>query len=338
MVPQRTSLVWAGLGFLVGCSDPTQSPLEPAAPPLSAHVQALATLVASEHKLTPSDGAAGDRFGGQSYQRCPISTLEATFHDHEVSAFAERIGDRWAGSMGTKEWTQIALTDEIRADLPPFLKPVFPYRLFLGHYVTEWHVAAVLHESFHAFQATVSPARFAAAGHSWKDQDRYWAADPPGRDAWRREIAALRQAVEATSDTAAARFARAFLAHRSARRDAHRLDSALVAYETRNEWLEGLAKYVELEAWRAPTADPSYVPRPELREDPDFRSYATFAQRWAQELDQMERQADRQGDTRFYYTGMAQAHVLDRLRPNWKREAMLGDDALEALLAGTLAP
>jgi len=46
----------------------------------------------------------------------------------------------------------------------------------------------------------------------------------------------------------------------------------------------------------------------------------------------MKRQVDQEGDTRFYYTGMAQATLLDRLSPDWKR-TMAEDVWLEDLLA-----
>ncbi len=38
------------------------------------------------------------------------------------------------------------------------------------------------------------------------------------------------------------------------------------------------------------------------------------------------------GDGRFYYTGMAQAIILDRLLPEWKTMAMNEDVFLENLI------
>jgi hypothetical protein len=50
----------------------------------------------------------------------------------------------------------------------------------------------------------------------------------------------------------------------------------------------------------------------------------------------MKNQAVIQGDTRFYYTGMVQAFLLDRLMPDWKNYIMeenvwLDDLLLEAI-------
>jgi hypothetical protein len=47
----------------------------------------------------------------------------------------------------------------------------------------------------------------------------------------------------------------------------------------------------------------------------------------------MKRMAGDDGDGRFYYSGMAQAVLLDRLMPGWKARAMQDSVFLEALLA-----
>ncbi|UCG23997.1 MAG: hypothetical protein JSW55_18005 [Chloroflexota bacterium] len=46
----------------------------------------------------------------------------------------------------------------------------------------------------------------------------------------------------------------------------------------------------------------------------------------------MKRQAGQEGDVRFYYTGMAQASLLDRLSPGWKELGMNDGVWLEDLL------
>lgn len=42
--------------------------------------------------------------------------------------------------------------------------------------------------------------------------------------------------------------------------------------------------------------------------------------------------ADDVGDGRFYYSGMAQAALLDRLLPDWKEQALTDGVFLEDLL------
>ena len=105
-----------------------------------------------------------------------------------------------------------------------------------------------------------------------------------------------------------------------------------MAFERRFEWLEGLAKYVELESWRQAAETAGYQPLPAVMDDSDFKDYDTFDRRWSQEIGQMKRQATREGDTRFYYTGMAQAILLDRLLPDWKGRVMEDGVWLEDLL------
>ena len=62
-------------------------------------------------------------------------------------------------------------------------------------------------------------------------------------------------------------------------------------------------------------------------------AYADFDGRWSLEIGQMKRQAGQEGDTRFYYTGLAQAALLDRLAPGWKEQVLEEGAWLEDLLA-----
>lgn len=269
----------------------------------------------------------GDTFQSQPYYRRRWS---------DPQAFTVLVGDRWVASMSTREWARISLMNQIRKDLPPLLKQIFPYRLAIPLYTSDWHIIALLHESFHAYQAEVAPARFEDAQRAYRDEARYWSVDPAMRDAWKAEMDRLAQAVQAPSDVEAAELARQFLVRREQRRRQHGLDPGLVDYERRLEWLEGLAKYVELTIWRQAATAPDYEPLSALADDPDFKGYATFERRWSQEMRQMQQQADREGDTRFYYTGMAQAFLLDRLMPGWKARIMAKDVWLEGLLGEAL--
>ena len=93
-----------------------------------------------------------------------------------------------------------------------------------------------------------------------------------------------------------------------------------------------VSKYLELEAWRQAATVAGYEPLGEMAEDPDFKAYDSFEQRWSQEIGQMKRQVGTEGVTRFYYTGMAQAMLLDRLYPGWKSQVMEEGIWLETLL------
>ena len=50
----------------------------------------------------------------------------------------------------------------------------------------------------------------------------------------------------------------------------------------------------------------------------DWQSRMSSTNRWSRELDQISRMAEDEGDGRFYYSGMAQAYLLDQLHLSWK--------------------
>ena len=70
-----------------------------------------------------------------------------------------------------------------------------------------------------------------------------------------------------------------------------------------------------------------------MQDDPAFKHYTTSERFWSAQLGEIRRLKNRSGETRFYYVGMAQAVLLDRLMPDWKPRVW--DDAvwLDALLA-----
>jgi hypothetical protein len=200
------------------------------------------------------------------------------------------------------------------------------------------YIGGELHESFHAFQAVEFRQRFEDAELAYPAGDRYWEQDPRMNAAWQAEIEALYEAVYAESDSTARSLARQFLELRQARRQHFLSDPDLVLYEQRFEWLEGLAKYVELHILRAADETTGYQPVPALLEETSFRNYSGIRQLYDQEMSQMKRQATAEGDSRFYYTGNAQAVLLDRWMPDWKSRAGQPGAWLEDLLAAALAP
>jgi hypothetical protein len=207
---------------------------------------------------------------------------------------------------------------------------VFPWRVLTQP--TETYVTLLLHESFQAYRSAAAPEAYRDALRSYLDDEAYWAEDEAMRDRWRSEVEALAGALTAGTDVESADLARAFLARRDARRGAVDAEAAMARFERRQEWHGGLAKYVELAAWRAAATTPGYAPVPSLADDPDFGRYAGFEGHWTHELDQLRNRATRPGSHRFYYTGMAQAHLLDRLAPGWKARVLEDGVWLESLL------
>ncbi len=266
------------------------------------------------------------------------------YHGHleKNQAFTVKIGDRWAGSLATREWMQIAFRKEFGDKLPRPLRPVFPYPIairLLGLRSSEQYISAILHESFHAYQAEMAAGRFAKSERLSLQAPEYPWDDAELRRAWSTELQLLARALNAKSDEEAFDLARQFVANRRERRQHPALNRVLIDYERQMEWLEGLGKYVELGTWReaSMTRQKGYKPVPELSADPEFKNYTTFAKRWSGEISTLKWQASQRGDTRFYYSGMAQAFLLDRLVPGWKARVRLEDVSLDDLLADSVS-
>lgn len=301
--------------FLLGLADPADG---------------WRTVPQNEPRGGPWELVTGETFLGQPYYR------QRLVDGVTPQAFTVRVGDAWVASLSTKEWLEIALRQQLQEELPPPLSQVFPYGWFVptlvGH--SEGYITKVAHETFHAYQGQVAPARLdnaETALHSY--EARYPWEDDAFATAWRQELSLLAAALEAESAADRVELTRRFLDQRDQRRLQHGLPAAGEIFERQREWLEGLAKYVELAAWRQAAESAAYQPAAALVDDPDFRGYGTFDDRWRGEISTLRQQAKRHGDSRFYYSGMAQAFLLDELMPDWKERIMSGGVWLESLLA-----
>lgn len=287
------------------------------------------TLRGGPWELVPDDD-----FGGSPYYR---QRLQAGV---TPEAYTVLVGERWVASLGTQEWMQIALVDQFRQDLPPFVREIFPYRLATRMLLrgTDGYVCGILHEAFHAYQGIEAAERLAVAERAVRWADAYPHSETAMQEAWQVELDLLAQALRAPADDTdrIAALARQFLGQREQRRQS--LAPALIDYERQREWAEGLARYAELGIWRAGMQAEAYQPSPGLATDRDFGAYGGYNRRWSQEIDQMRRTAGSSGDGRFYYSGMAQAVLLDRLSPGWKDQAMAEGIFLEDLLSAALRP
>jgi hypothetical protein len=278
----------------------------------------------------PWEPVAGDTCEGRTYYRQVLSDVNV-----RPEAFTVLVGARWTASMTTKEWTQIGLGNEMRKDLPGVLKHIVPYRAFGRLLNSDWHICGVLHESFHAYQGMAAPERLAEGERCMSVAGRYPWDEPAFVEAWQKEQDLLAAALQATSQVEKADLTRRFLAQRRDRRAARGLDAELVDLERRREWEEGLAKYIELAIWRLGATTPDYRPIAAMNSDSNFKQYRGFPQHWSQEVAQLRRGGSSR-DGRFYYTGMAQAFLLDSFAPDWKTKAMLPGVFLEDLLRQAL--
>lgn len=242
----------------------------------------------------PWTAVEGDSFRSRPYYRRVAG---------KPQAFAVPMGATWAGSMSTLERMNVKMPLKITPD---------------------YHVVMILHEMFHAFQASQSPARFAGSLAVYSAEDRYHKHDAAFAAAWNTEGSLLAAGLKADDDAQARLGVRQFLQARDARRAQASLSQELTAYEKELEWLEGLAKYVEIRFYELAASSGS---------DPSFAAYKPGLPYWRMDLMRLEKAMGQQaGDLRFYLSGMAQARLLDRLSPGWQARAMGDEVCLEDLL------
>jgi hypothetical protein len=277
-----------------------------------------------EWQLIPND-----TFRGEGYYRQPLVENQANPEN-----FTVKLGEHWAATLFTKEYAEISFYEGFQEELPGLLRKIFPYRLFwkLAFGSSETYIQGLAHESFHAFQGSVAPTRLSSAEKiAYLENDYPW-EDQELQDAWKDELDFLYQAVTAESDEQAFELAGKFLEKREDRRQLETISLKEIDYERNREWLEGLAKYSELALGLAAFNTETYQPIPELESDPDFNSYQNQDRYLNQQLAEVKRQANQRGETRFYYSGMAQAFLLDRLSPDWKDQIWEEGVWLEDLL------
>ncbi len=193
---------------------------------------------------------------------------------------------------------------------------------------TDSYIAALEHESFHAYEGILAVDRLTASEQMYQVEGNYPfdAMEEP----WRQEMNVLVQAAQADTDSEAIDLARKFLQMRSSRRAG--LSAEQVDLERLREWEEGLAKYAELEITRLAGTRNDYHPVQDISQDKDFNNYKNQQQFWSEQLTEAKKTQGRSGDTRFYYSGNALAVLLDRLSPGWKPHALPGGESLDDLL------
>lgn len=271
-----------------------------------------------------------DSFLGQAYFRTQLPDPEVTPEN-----FTVRVGDYWAATLFTKEYAEISFYEGFQEELPGILRQVFPYRFFWNQAFgsSETYIEGLAHESFHAYQGIKAPARLSEAEKVAYLEDAYPWDDPQLVDSWKKELDLLFQALQADSDSETIELVREFLQLRQERRGMEIITWKEIDYERNREWLEGLAKYSELSLGLAASSSATYQPISGLSQDPDFHAYKNQDRYWTQQVDEIKRRGNQAGESRFYYSGMGQAFLLDRFSPGWKAQIWEEGVWLEDLLA-----
>ena len=112
-----------------------------------------------------------------------------------------------------------------------------------------------------------------------------------------------------------------------------KLPADLVEYEKEREWLEGTAKYAEVQIWKKAGESTEYRHVKEMGDVSDFDKYSGAQKQWEKELNQLKN-GNKFSESMFYYTGWAQAELLDRLNRDWKSRIFKEGVYLEDLLSG----
>jgi len=283
------------------------------------------------HYGGPWERVPGGEIAGLPYYRQQLPP------DRTPQAFTVRVGESWAASMTLRDWTILRMGNELRDALPAPLRLFVPYRLIgrgMGSlFGTEWFISAVEHESLHAFQGQITPERLARSETFFSESgnDYPW-DDPAMTEQWKIEMKILVEALKAEDQQQRGSLVHDFLSKRAERRQNAGLDSLMIQLEQSREWEEGLAKYIELAIWKAAANSTGYQPVEGLNEDPAFDHYENFEGQWERELSTMQFQGGA-GESRFYYSGMAQAFLLDDLMPDWREQTKMEGICLERLLA-----
>jgi hypothetical protein len=193
-------------------------------------------------------------------------------------------------------------------------------------------LSITFHEAFHGFQR--DPAR---PGARWGAENAllifdYGETPPRNAALFRIESRSLLAALEAANADGVRQHVREFLAVRRLRQG--ELEARLVAFEKGAEANEGLAEYAGEQgvvAAMQAVRDKKLTLALETL-DPRARVGRKYGKlRTVTELGKNPR-------LRFYYTGSAQAFLLDRLLPGWKERVQMKADVLQDLLADAVGP
>jgi hypothetical protein len=200
----------------------------------------------------------GDQFRGKQWEIVPDDIfLGKTYYRQHLpdknitpECFTVKVGDSWVATMQTYEYAEIEFYGGFRQDLPKFMAAVFPFKIFWKMLMgsSDKYIGALTHESFHAFQGTVSPQRLEKSQKLAGLADNYPWDDSLNIKGWKEEIGLLIHAYRSVSDSEAVYFTGRFLTKRNERRSNAGLHPEMVNYEREREWLEGLAKYAEYQS------------------------------------------------------------------------------------------
>ena len=212
-------------------------------------------------------------------------------------AFAVLAGEKWVGSMSTKNHFNKFIISNIPVFFPPQLMSMDE-----DHYK-----ATIIHEMVHAHEAKQNKERFLKLKSLHNVGEKYY-NNSVFNDLIGQEASYLEQATVSEDREIVLENAKRFIEIRNKRRKECKMSSAEIQNEKDIEWLEGLARYAEYKASR--------------------NSNSLIAKN----LGDIDQKVKVKGDDRYYTLGMAQALILDKLQKDWKNELFTGNFSMEVYL------
>ena len=300
--------------FLVGVADPDSGWFK---------------MPSMEHRGDEWKVVEDDNFNGEQYYRQYLPDPNITPEN-----FTVKVGSTWVSTMQTREFAEVSFYNGFKNELPPGINLIFPYKIFWNLIMgeAESYTAGLIHEAFHGYQGSRTIQKFSKAEFFAQKSNEYpWHLDR-NSSGWRDEADLLMKAYESGDDADALKFIREYLNVRDDRRREADLSEEMIEYEKNREWLEGLAKYTELKIGMVADEKSGYEPVTEIKDLGDFNNYNKRDEYFRNQLSEVPRAAARSGESRFYYGGMLQAMLLDRMARGWKNEIFDEDIFLEDLL------
>lgn len=248
-------------------------------------------------------------------------------YSKKPQAFAVKVDKEWTGSIGTYKKINKTYIEGVRNELPSILNMIIPYKLII--LPRDFHVTFAIHEMFHAYQAISNEEKFISAEESHKELKAYPYDNQSFIDRWNKEGELLTKALNSTKREEIISYLKEFIKVRDERRKKSSLSQGMTGAEKRLEWLEGLAKYVEIRTYEIASEEKNNKLNYKYREGQPY---------WKQEFKRLEKSLGKiDGDFRFYLSGMAQARILDKLGYEWKETIMENDIYLEDIIREILS-
>lgn len=248
--------------------------------------------------------------------------------------FTVKVGNKWVAAIQTKEYAEIAFYIGFSKELPPYLSFIFPYRIFWNILMgkPEFYISGIIHEMFHAYQGIRNEQKLFDAESITNLETNYPWHENNNMIGWEQEINILIKACETDDINLAKAQAKKFISKRNERRQKANLLPDYIKYEKQREWLEGLAKYSELTFGLTAGKDPQYLPIIDVFSVKGFNRYHSMEKYRDNQLAEAGRAAGHFNDNRFYYTGMLQALLLDKISSEWKNHIFKPEIYLDDLI------